>query len=878
MTKKKVSNESAEANQAGSNIENNERRNFIKVSAAATVMAAVGSYVASQKVEAAKASANARSSTASKENSATKNYWEQEDWRKGPPRTILGYCWPWTARPGKTLDFKVSTYAKGDYQADLVRVIHGNYWPAQKMQKEIEINAPFAGRYSGRYQKSAPGSFVEIDDQQALPTGGSFTVQTYVFPGLILNKDEKLRRYPQVHLGLEGLGIEDIEEELDEQTLVARWDEEKSTGWSLYLDRLGRVSFKVADHLGQVHKVLLPTPLLKDRWFLVAASYDAENNQITVSSEHVNGYFANEYAIEPQREVHGLPNDTAPLQKGVLRFGATTGRTRGGGKRRAAAQVLNGKLDSVRFSRGVLSSAQVRDMASMVPPRNLADKIIGFWDFGKGIGTTTVHDLSAHKIQGETVNLPDRGVVGVHFDGASVEWTVKPEHYSACAFHDDDLYDAEWDTDFSYTIPEDLPSGIYAARLKHGNFIEHIPFFVAPPRNKTNSKVAYLVSTVSYTAYSNIDEFIPLAIPIAKKQPDGSTRIEKDYSIHPSIGPLNIYDSAFYAKYRRELGGGVYRNHTQGDYHWHATQKVPNLMLKLTGGYTKLCMDTYLTDWLHAMNIEVDVITDDLLQAEGVDLLQNYNVVLNGHHPEYYSSEMLDAVEAYLDQGGRWMYLGGNGYCWNTPFHKQFEGVVEVRKDVEGGLLYGGKYWGPQQAIGEFDGRQAGHWCGAHRPEQRTVGVGWVMSPYTTFSVPYKRAEAAEDKRAAFIFEGVDDELLGDFGWSGNGAAGFEVDAVNFSRGTPSHALVVASSVDFGRPWHFAIGGLEREEYEPRSSMPRADMTFFETTNGGAVFSVGSMSYIGSLSHNNYDNNISRITSNVLKRFADDKPFDMPEV
>jgi len=44
-------------------------------------------------------------------------------------------------------------------------------------------------------------------------------------------------------------------------------------------------------------------------------------------------------------------------------------------------------------------------------------------------------------------------------------------------------------------------------------------------------------------------------------------------------------------------------------------------------------------------------------------------------------------------------------------------------------------------------------------------------------------------------------------------------------------------------------------------------MVYFETANGGAVFSTGSITFCGSLSHNQYDNNISRIVENVLRRF-----------
>ena len=53
----------------------------------------------------------------------------------------------------------------------------------------------------------------------------------------------------------------------------------------------------------------------------------------------------------------------------------------------------------------------------------------------------------------------------------------------------------------------------------------------------------------------------------------------------------------------------------------------------------------------------------------------------------------------------------------------------------------------------------------------------------------------------------------------------------------------------------------------------RADMVFFETPNGGAVFSTGSIAWAGSLGQNGYDNNVSRITGNVLRRFAADEPL-----
>ena len=41
-----------------------------------------------------------------------------------------------------------------------------------------------------------------------------------------------------------------------------------------------------------------------------------------------------------------------------------------------------------------------------------------------------------------------------------------------------------------------------------------------------------------------------------------------------------------------------------------------------------------------------------------------------------------------------------------------------------------------------------------------------------------------------------------------------------------------------------------------------------DAAKGSAVFSVGSINWFGSLSHNAYDNSVSRVTENVIRLFA----------
>jgi N,N-dimethylformamidase beta subunit-like, C-terminal len=127
-----------------------------------------------------------------------------------------------------------------------------------------------------------------------------------------------------------------------------------------------------------------------------------------------------------------------------------------------------------------------------------------------------------------------------------------------------------------------------------------------------------------------------------------------------------------------------------------------------------------------------------------------------------------------------------------------------------------------------------------------------------------------------FVFSGVTNKTFGSYGIIGGGAAGQETDAIDFRLGTPSHALHLARSHDF--PWPMTgADGMTAEEYRENIPMPRADMVFFEGPNGGAVFSVGSMAWVGALSHNYYNNDVVRISENVLRRFMDDEPFPLPE-
>src|SRR3546814_18695476 len=79
-------------------------------------------------------------------------------------------------------------------------------------------------------------------------------------------------------------------------------------------------------------------------------------------------------------------------------------------------------------------------------------------------------------------------------------WRHAPEDYAAVHFHSDDLYDCGWETDFAFTVPDGMPSGVYGARLRCAGHEDVIPFYVRPAFGRPNAKVLFIGSTYTFPA------------------------------------------------------------------------------------------------------------------------------------------------------------------------------------------------------------------------------------------------------------------------------------------------------------------------------------------------------------------------------------------
>ncbi len=715
---------------------------------------------------------------------------------------LIGYTDRLSVRPGETIDFKVSSASEDPYCARLVRVVSADPNPAGPGLIEHELAASFDGSYPSRVQQFFPGSYGHVETGNKFPALKAFTLTADIWPTMVSGK---------------------------EQSIICLADSERSIV-TLGLDANGAIVASVDVTGRAVVTVRTDTPLTERRWYRIWLTYNEKSDELSVGYLPVQGTGVITASTPIEAEIQ-----TTDIEQ--IYF--ATDKTR---------QHFNGKIDSPAILDGAVDPDQLKhcDPAALVAG----------WDFSRGISGSRIEDLGALTFDGELHNHPARAMTGSNWDGSEMCWTHAPEQYGAIHFHDDDIYDFEWETDFSFRIPADLPSGIYAVRIQCGEHYDVLPFFVCPPKGETRASLCVLVSTFTYTVYGNH------ARP--DFQPSWNERIAK-WNAYP-------HNSAEH----REYGLSTYNFHSDGSGICHGSHLRP--LFTLRPGYLSFCAgtdsglrhfqaDTHLITWLESMGYDYDIITDQELNDEGVQAISQYKAVTTGSHPEYHTKETLDALQAYRDEGGNLLYLGGNGFYWRIALHKEQPSLIEIRRG-EGGI----RAWAaePGEYYNAFDGTYGGLWRRSGRAPQMLAGVGFSAQG-TFLGSYYRRNPQTTDDAVAWIFDGVEDEILGDFGLSGGGAAGFELDRVDERLGSPPQIRILASSEN-----HQGTFVLVPEEQlthltnwpgKPVEDLLRADMVYFELPGGGRVFSTGSITFCGSLLHNYADNNISRIVVNVLNRF-----------
>lgn len=451
----------------------------------------------------------------------------------------------------------------------------------------------------------------------------------------------------------------------------------------------------------------------------------------------------------------------------------------------------------------------------------------------------------------------------------------------------------KWPVAHTWKIPDDARSGGYlvitTGRNDGGETIEHVHFIViraaTPGRD---SEIVVICCTSTWIAYddwggashyegnvngpdqNSMSPVLSTQRPWAKGQislPIGAPRVPLEHS--PEPGAIPRYPSAEwaylwgYSKYYAAAGWASYERH--------------------------------FVRWAERNGYQLEFATQHDLHYRP-EILEAYRCVVIVGHDEYWSAEMRDAMDAFVDSGGNVARFAAN-FIWQVRLENEganqvcykYEALARdpLRDSKAAKLTYSWDY----APIG--------------RPGAQTFGLTGSYGIYTGFGGwnPRNAKGFTVYRPEHWAFEGTD-LYYGDTFGSEARIFGFEVDGVDYTfrdglpyatdyDRPPDTLEILAMGVsanaeeDHGNPgtvlfagdadWRFLTHVRHREVTEESLAVTRygAGMIAMFTRNGGTVFNAGSCEWVNGLRLR--EPITERITKNVLNRLANRRPKARPQ-
>lgn len=733
---------------------------------------------------------------------------------------VYAYCSSLYARPGETLEV-MATAAQGETLiVDLVRPAPAS--SGNSFSCGFDPVATFNEKtISGTLQKTAPGSFASVDDIE-IPHGSSgMTLTAFVWLAATAAREQTVMQVFRSGVDL-----------------------------CMLVCPTGEVAASV--EVG-ARKVRLTTDaaLPLRRWVFISLSIDAAGlAELRFVPIKAPGLAASAVVSVISRELAPFE-----LNGDGKRWRATFAAARDTDGEPEAQSHLDGKMSSPMLFDRVLDDE--RFLHSSRRPSEDCPGVVAAWQLSHNEGEALIRDRTSGGKHGTVLNGPTVAVTGPSWDGTHSSFAAAPDQYDAIHFHSDDIDNAAWVPVCEVTLPDDLSSDIYAVRVRSATSEDHVPVVVQAGVDTPRPKVAFLVPTFTYLAYANSRLFESTDFAAAGISSDPSKRTVRDAQLARN----------------REFGKSLYDKHADGSGVAYASFLRPLLTMRFDyvnatqDGPRHLSIDMFVPAWLRHLGIEFDVISDHALDAEGRAVLDGYDVVLTGSHPEYHSETMLDALQDHVDSGHHLMYLGGNGFYWVTGRSSHRPHVIEVRRGHAATRTWTGLPGEDQLSV---SGTVGGLWRHRGRAPNVLAGVGMTAQGWDQAS-GFIRTLESRDESHAFIFEGVEEEIIGASGLALSGASGDELDRADVDLGTPVETVVVARSTPHSAVYQVALEELSLtipDTGGDRNNLVRSDMVFMQNKAGGSVFSVGSITWLGSLAFADFQNSVSRVSENVLRRFT----------
>ena len=737
---------------------------------------------------------------------------------------LYGYTDRLSYRPGDPIQVMADTDSERSVDVELVRLRIDN----QSNQIGPAIEWSSAGQVSCRPQESCVGSFVAVVDlfDGALPT--DLSLGAWIWPTMVAEADHR-------------------------QGVIGAIDAD-GLGLALELDGADLILFGASED-GSSAELRLESAVRDRAWYFAYASIAAGTATIGVVPVGDGGAPAR---VEAEF-VGRIPATTLTIgASGARKVELGPGKARG-----IPINPYNGKIERPFVLERRLGDEDVGAVSSETRaaiPDDVAGAI-AVWDFAPTAGAPPLARDVRGGNDGLLVNLPAGGMTGCSWTGEALHYHQRPAEYAALHFHDDEVFDAGWAPILNGEIPSDLPSGAYGVRLSGDGVEDTIPIVVAP--KTPTAKVLVVLPTFTYLAYANELLFEEVDPALLTTNPDvAPSKRDLDHAKSLKYG-RSLYD------HHRDHSGVMFSSARRAILNSRADYKMEWLVGEAGRAFSG---DMYLLEWLQRQGIEFDLVTDLEVHLEGEALLALYKVVVTGAHPEYTSEPMLSAFESYRDNGGNFMYLGGNGFYWVTGVISEDPLVIEIRRGHAGIRMWMSE---PGEVTLTSTGEPGGLWRYRGRAPQKLAATGFAAQGWDR-GRPFVRTPESYDEAVSWIFEGVEGDTIGTAGLVLGAAGSDEIDRVDPSLGTPPQTVVLAKATGFSDFYqrvieqiYINLPGQGGGETDPEV---HADMTYFEVEGGGKVFSASSIGWSGSLLTDDEDPGPSQITLNVLRRFADLKP------
>lgn len=432
-----------------------------------------------------------------------------------------------------------------------------------------------------------------------------------------------------------------------------------------------------------------------------------------------------------------------------------------------------------------------------------------------------------------------------------------------------------WNVAFEIPIPPHTPSGVYVFELNARVAERSITanhFIVVRAAEEASNAMALVLSTSTYCAYNDWGG-------------GNYYRSTRNGKASDRGEPLLSFERPWSRGFAA-LPAGAPRHGDGPDLPRHAPPRYPWIEYAVAHGLTRHYVDSgwayydrSFALWAERAGFEFDYLTQHDLHFRP-ELLDRYSTLAIVGHDEYWTWEMRDAVDAFVDRGGAIARFGGN-FFW------------QVR--LESGGTQQASYRAPQfdPLADTTPSRVTTHWDweGIGRPAAATLGLTGLGGVYSRFGAATPRSSGGLTvyRPDHWAFEGTDLYYGDQLGAKPASIASFEVDGCDytFRDGLPFPTHIDATPDTLEIIAMTPAVKWEEKRYEPPLNAPQTDMqwlfdhvpTFYPTPGGGRgagmiaaftrgrgeVFNAGCSEWVSGLVVG--DEDVERVTANVLRRF-----------